>query len=127
MATPDVLRDLSDTLLTILRGGVPALMVDPTRIVLATPDDFGAYVNPERPALTLFLYRVAVNPQMRNERRRTLPDGRIRRQPLPLELCYLITAWAAISLNFLLPRIMPGSPIDALIAKFRGRLSPQAR
>jgi len=39
---------------------------------------------------------------------------------------YLITAWAAISLNFLLPRIMPGSPIDALIAKFRGRLSPQA-
>ena len=87
MATPDVLRDLSDTLLTILRGGVPALMVDPTRIVLATPDDFGAYVNPERPALTLFLYRVAVNPQMRNERKRTLPDGRIRRQPLPLELC----------------------------------------
>jgi peptide/nickel transport system permease protein len=39
---------------------------------------------------------------------------------------YLITAWAAISLNFLLPRIMPGNPADALIAKFHGKLSPQA-
>ncbi|GAA2057475.1 ABC transporter permease [Leifsonia soli] len=39
---------------------------------------------------------------------------------------YLITAWAAISLNFLLPRIMPGSPADALIAKFHGKLSPDA-
>lgn len=39
---------------------------------------------------------------------------------------YVITAWAAISLNFLLPRIMPGSPADALIAKFHGKLSPQA-
>lgn len=39
---------------------------------------------------------------------------------------YVITAWAAISLNFLLPRIMPGNPADALIAKFHGKLSPQA-
>lgn len=39
---------------------------------------------------------------------------------------YLITAWAAISLNFLLPRIMPGSPADTLIAKFHGKLSPDA-
>lgn len=39
---------------------------------------------------------------------------------------YLLTAWAAISLNFLLPRLVPGSPADALIAKFRGRLSPSA-
>jgi peptide/nickel transport system permease protein len=39
---------------------------------------------------------------------------------------YLLTAWAAIGLNFLLPRLVPGSPADALIAKFRGRLSPSA-
>jgi peptide/nickel transport system permease protein len=39
---------------------------------------------------------------------------------------YLITVWAAISINFLLPRIMPGSPVTALIAKFRGKLSPEA-
>jgi peptide/nickel transport system permease protein len=39
---------------------------------------------------------------------------------------YLVTAWAAISLNFLLPRIMPGDPADALIEKFHGKLTPAA-
>ncbi|MCU1527114.1 MAG: transporter permease [Frondihabitans sp.] len=39
---------------------------------------------------------------------------------------YLLTAWAAISLNFLIPRIMPGNPAANLIEKFHGKLSPSA-
>ena len=39
---------------------------------------------------------------------------------------YLLTAWAAISLNFVVPRIMPGNPADNLINQFHGRLSPSA-
>ena len=39
---------------------------------------------------------------------------------------YLVTAWAAISLNFLIPRIMPGDPADNLINEFHGKLSPSA-
>ncbi|SDM70137.1 ABC transporter permease [Actinacidiphila guanduensis] len=39
---------------------------------------------------------------------------------------YLLTAWAAISLNFVIPRIMPGNPADNLINQFHGKLSPQA-
>jgi peptide/nickel transport system permease protein len=39
---------------------------------------------------------------------------------------YVITAWAAISLNFLIPRIMPGDPADNLINEFHGKLSPTA-
>jgi peptide/nickel transport system permease protein len=39
---------------------------------------------------------------------------------------YLLTAWVAISLNFLVPRIMPGSPADNLINSFHGKLSPSA-
>jgi peptide/nickel transport system permease protein len=43
---------------------------------------------------------------------------------------YIITVWAAISLNFLLPRLMPGDPAAIMIGKLRrasgGReLSPQ--
>ena len=43
---------------------------------------------------------------------------------------YLITVWAAISINFLLPRLMPGDPAAIMIGKMRratgGReLSPQ--
>ncbi len=30
---------------------------------------------------------------------------------------FVITLWAAVTLNFLLPRLMPGSPVDAAIAK----------
>ncbi len=30
---------------------------------------------------------------------------------------FLVTLWAAVTLNFLLPRLMPGSPVDAALAK----------
>ena len=30
---------------------------------------------------------------------------------------YLFTLWAAITINFFIPRIMPGDPVSALIAK----------
>jgi len=39
---------------------------------------------------------------------------------------YLIAAWAALTLNFFLPRLMPGDPTTALFARFRGRLAPEA-
>jgi peptide/nickel transport system permease protein len=39
---------------------------------------------------------------------------------------YLIAAWAALTLNFFLPRLMPGDPATALFARFAGRLAPEA-
>jgi len=39
---------------------------------------------------------------------------------------YLLAGWAALTLNFLLPRLMPGDPATALFARFKGRLSPEA-
>jgi peptide/nickel transport system permease protein len=35
----------------------------------------------------------------------------------------IVALWASVTLNFLLPRIMPGSPIDAFMARFHGELS----
>lgn len=42
---------------------------------------------------------------------------------------YLVAAWAAVTLNFLIPRALPGSPVDAMLAKLalRGPVSPQTR
>jgi peptide/nickel transport system permease protein len=37
---------------------------------------------------------------------------------------YLVAAWASISLNFLLPRLMPGDPANAVFAGAQGRLDP---
>ena len=38
---------------------------------------------------------------------------------------YLLAAWASLTLNFILPRAMPGDPVMALIARMRGRLKPE--
>jgi len=39
---------------------------------------------------------------------------------------FLLTLWAAVTLNFFLPRMMPGNPAVAMMGKFRGRISGQA-
>jgi peptide/nickel transport system permease protein len=42
---------------------------------------------------------------------------------------YLVAVWAALSLNFLLPRMMPGNPVDVIIARTQNTtpLPPEAR
>ena len=39
---------------------------------------------------------------------------------------FVITLWAAITLNFLIPRLMPGNPALAMMARYRGHINPQA-
>jgi len=39
---------------------------------------------------------------------------------------YLVALWAAITINFIIPRLAPGDPAGALMARFQGRLTPQA-
>lgn len=39
---------------------------------------------------------------------------------------YLIAAWASITLNFLIPRMMAGDPVQIMFARFQGRMDPRA-
>ncbi|BCJ69009.1 ABC transporter permease [Polymorphospora rubra] len=39
---------------------------------------------------------------------------------------YLFTAWAAITLNFFIPRMIPGDPVRSLVARYQGQLSTEA-
>ncbi|MGA8115954.1 MAG: ABC transporter permease [Actinocatenispora sp.] len=39
---------------------------------------------------------------------------------------YLVTAWAAITINFLIPRLMPGDPVDLMVARMNGQIDPDA-
>jgi peptide/nickel transport system permease protein len=39
---------------------------------------------------------------------------------------YLFTAWAAITINFFLPRLIPGDPVQSLIARSHGMLDTSA-
>ena len=39
---------------------------------------------------------------------------------------YVFTAWAAITINFFLPRLIPGDPVQSLIARAQGQLDTKA-
>jgi peptide/nickel transport system permease protein len=39
---------------------------------------------------------------------------------------YLIALWGSITLNFLIPRLVPGNPAQVLIARLQGRIDPRA-
>jgi peptide/nickel transport system permease protein len=39
---------------------------------------------------------------------------------------YLVAVWASLTLAFFLPRLIPGDPARVLLARFRGRLRPEA-
>ncbi|MFJ4223481.1 ABC transporter permease [Microbacterium sp. NPDC089695] len=41
-------------------------------------------------------------------------------------LFYAITAWAAITINFVLPRLIPGDPVQSLLNRFKGQISDEA-
>ena len=38
---------------------------------------------------------------------------------------YLIAFWASITLNFLLPRFMPGDPVSRMFARSQDRMQPE--
>lgn len=46
--------------------------------------------------------------------------------PVRRLIFFIITLWAALTINFILPRLMPGNPAEAMLAKFHGRVNPQA-
>ena len=39
---------------------------------------------------------------------------------------FVVTLWAALTINFFLPRMMPGNPAEAMMASFHGRLNPSS-
>lgn len=39
---------------------------------------------------------------------------------------YAVAAWASLTLNFFLPRMMPGDPASAIFARAQGRMEPEA-
>src|SRR5438046_9128277 len=40
---------------------------------------------------------------------------------------FLVTLWAAVTLNFLIPRLMPGNAALAMMSRYKGHVNPQAR
>ncbi|HEY3857294.1 MAG TPA: DUF4255 domain-containing protein [Verrucomicrobiae bacterium] len=93
MAGPNVIREMGETLTQLIQGALSGI-VAPNNVLVATPDSFHSLEPTPQPTCTIFLYRVGVNPVMRNGPRVTLINGHTTRPPLPVDLSYLITPWA---------------------------------
>src|SRR5207248_5653437 len=39
---------------------------------------------------------------------------------------FVVTLWAALTLNFLIPRLMPGNAALAMMSRYKGRVRPEA-
>src|SRR5262252_440305 len=39
---------------------------------------------------------------------------------------FVLTLWAAVTLNFLIPRLMPGNAAIAMMGRYKGHIQPQA-
>src|SRR5919204_2336626 len=39
---------------------------------------------------------------------------------------FVVTLWAAVTLNFLIPRLMPGNAVIAMMSRYKGHINPQA-
>jgi hypothetical protein len=89
MASPEVVADMGATLVKLLQQGLSGV-VSPTDIFLSTPDEMKT-LQPLVPTVTVFLYHVSLNAELRNA---LPPSGKGGRPQLPLELHYLLTPWA---------------------------------
>jgi hypothetical protein len=100
MATWQLIENASRTMVRLLENHLtvvlPGSAID---VKLATPHSFAELKKVGKSTISVFLYRVTEHAEMRNNLQRRMPDGSFRRQPLVLEVYYLITTWGARGQN----------------------------
>lgn len=91
MARHQAIAAAGQAILGLLSDARPRPEFDTARFDLYQLRDFNQGMEE---GLSLFLYRVAVNGARRNLPPTLSPEGKRMRPPLPLDLYYLLTAWA---------------------------------
>lgn len=89
MATRDVISDVGETIVRILEEGIPDTLVAQGHVLMTTTDEMRT-LSLDEPAVTLFLYEISANAELRN----SPPAPGFSRPRLPLDLRFLITPWA---------------------------------
>lgn len=109
-----VIEFCGQTIAHLIEQHLARLSISNVTVGVVTAASFSALASTATPFISIFLYQVGTNPEMRNWTQSILPDGTPARQPLPLELNYMITAWGVRQPN------EPAS--DALAAREEARL-----
>lgn len=84
------IADVGETLIRLLRDNMNDL-IPADSVVLMSPAD----VEGQEIRLTLFLYSVVENPYLKNQQMRDLSPTQLQYPSLPLDLHYLLTAFAS--------------------------------
>lgn len=91
MAGHTAIADAGETLVDLLREELGGLIENDEQVELRSPEGVS---DSDEVRLTLYLYRVAENGELRNQRRQAVAESPDRLQPAPLalDLYYLLTA-----------------------------------
>jgi hypothetical protein len=92
VATYQAVASTSQAIASLLHAAAPNSEFDGLEVRLARGQDL---LKPMTDGLSLYLHRIVVSTEHRNRRPRTGLDGVRRRPAVPLDLHYLLTAWAA--------------------------------
>jgi len=96
-----MIRDLDETIATLLRRDLPPALVEQVQISFATPDDQFPPQSVVLPAIDLFLYDIRENLELRSNEvyldRRSDGTATRTRAPVRVDFSYLVTAWASAS------------------------------
>ncbi len=95
MANWQLIERTGQTLVRLLEQRIAEVGIGGLQVMVVSTGAFDDLAASSSPTISLMLYQVTLNTELRNARKRVLPDGRLQRQPLPLELCYLVTPWGA--------------------------------
>lgn len=92
MANWRAIRHAGLTLVDLLQHRVDSAGLTVT-VQLATAQSFQQLAGSRTSTITVFLYRVTENAELRNAPRPRRADGSTTAAPMAVELCYLITPW----------------------------------
>lgn len=93
MANWRVIEATGQTLVGLIERKIVQLGVANVTCGVVTTAAYPSLATTGAPFISLFLYQVMGNAELRNLGETIRPDGTRGRQALPLELCYLITPW----------------------------------
>jgi hypothetical protein len=91
VATANAIAATGQAILALIAGAVPRDEFPSAQFELYQAKDFQT---PIEEGISLYLYRITLAGEIRNYPPRVAPDGRRYRQPLPINLHYLLSAWA---------------------------------
>ena len=96
MASWDAIKRISTTLVTVLQRHVDTASLTPSpSVLLVTPKSFQTLDTTLDPVISVYLYRIDENREVRNRVRSRDAAGNELGPKINVDLWYLITAWAA--------------------------------